>query len=35
MQLGTPEIVSKSQRETLIMPNIVFMRAVRLSGTGF
>ena len=35
MQLGTPEIVSKSQRETLIIPNIVFMLAVRLSGTAF
>ena len=29
MQLGTPGIISKSQRERLIMPNIAFMRAVR------
>ena len=35
MQLRTPEIVPKSQRETLIMPNIIFMRAIRLSGTAF
>ena len=35
MQLGTPEIISKSQRERLIMPNIGFMREVRLSGTAF
>ena len=35
MQLGTPEIISKSQREKLIMPNIAFMRAVRLFGIAF
>ena len=35
MQLGTPEIISKSQRERLITPNIGFMREVRLSGTAF
>ena len=32
---GYSRIVSKSQRETLILPNIVFMRAVRLSGAAF
>ena len=30
MQLATPEITSKSQREGIIIPNIAFMRAVRL-----
>ena len=30
MQLGTPDIISKSQRERLIMPNIAFMFVVRL-----
>ena len=33
MQIGTPEIISKSQRERLSMPNIAFMPSVRLSGT--
>ena len=28
MQLGTPEIISKSQKEILIIPNIALMRAV-------
>ena len=35
MQLGTPEIISKSQRERLIVSNIAFMSAVRLFGTVF
>ena len=33
MHLGNPEIISKKQKERLIMPNITFMRAVRLFGT--
>ena len=35
MQLGTPEIISKSQRKRLIMPNIALMRVARLRGTTF
>ena len=34
MQLGIPEIISKSQRETNY-PDIAFMRVVRLFGTSF
>ena len=33
MHLGNPEIISKKQKERLIMPNITFMPAVRLFGT--
>ena len=35
MQLGTPETISKTQREGLIMSNIAFMHVVRLFGTAF
>ena len=35
MQLGTPEIISKSQKDILIIPNIALMRAVRLFGAAF
>ena len=35
MKLDTPEIVSKSERETLIMLKYCFMRDIRLSGTAF
>ena len=35
MQLGIPEIISKSQRERLIIPNIAFMRVFQLFGTTF
>ena len=35
MQLGNPEIISKIQRERLIMPNIAFMQVIWLFGTAF
>ena len=35
MQLGTPEIISKSHKEILIIPNIALMRGGRLFGAAF
>ena len=35
IQLGTPEVISKSQTERLIMANIAFMQVARLFGTAF